>query len=620
MPQESLSSAGSQDGRYPRPQLVRDSWADLSGPWRFAFDPDDRGVADGWAQDAAAIAGEIIVPFPPESPASGIGDTGHHRVLWYRRTVTAAEVAEAGHGDGRTLLLHFGAVDHSADVWIDGTHVGAHEGGHTPFSVVVPAHATQGFDLVVRAEDDPRDLAQPRGKQDWEERRHVVWYDRTSGIWQPVWLESVPARHVRALAWRTDPDAATAQLSVELDGRPAPGTRLSVRISRGVETAAAQVSEIAESRATVTLSLPALRNGQARDSWLWSPEHPHLLDALVELLPPDGVPDRIGSYLGIRTVGTGGGRVLVNDRPVAVRAVLAQGYWPQSHLAAPDADALRAEAQLIKDLGFTSVRVHQKIEDPRFLYWADRLGLLVWAEMPSVYEFSDVAVERLMREWTAVVRRDVSHPSIVVWVPLNESWGVDRIAVAPRERELARALYHLTHALDDTRLVVSNDGWEHTRSDLFTVHDYENDAAVLRQRYGTPDAVREALDGIAPNGRRMLVGTPEESADTADRPVLLSEFGGVSVDHEADGTWGYRMVDSDEALEAHLTTLFAAVRDCRPLAGWCYTQLTDTGQETNGIADENRVPKIPLERMRRIVAGDPDVPAAAPVFHASPTL
>jgi hypothetical protein len=217
------------------------------------------------------------------------------------------------------------------------------------------------------------------------------------------------------------------------------------------------------------------------------------------------------------------------------------------------------------------------------------------------------------------VRRDSSHPSIVVWVPLNESWGVDRIAQVSEERELARTLYHLTKTLDGSRLVVSNDGWEHTRSDLFTVHDYENDSAVLRARYGTSDDVRQTLDGIAPNGRRMLVGTPEESSDTGGQPILLSEFGGVSVDRAADGTWGYRTVASDEALEAHLSTLFSAVRDCAPLAGWCYTQLTDTGQETNGLTDENRVPKIPVDRLRRMITGGAGIPVAAPVFHAEPS-
>ena len=437
-------------------------------------------------------------------------------------------------------------------------------------------------------------------------------------VWQPVWLESVPRRHVRALAWRTDPDAATVEVAVELDGRPDPGTRLSVRLALGGETVDAEAA-VADPRAVLTFELPGLRNGQARDAWLWTPENPVLWDAVVELAPPRGEPDRVGSYLGIRSVGADAGRVLVNDRPAAVRAVLSQGYWPQSHLAAPDADALRAEAQLIKDLGFTSVRIHQKIEDPRFLFWTDRLGLLVWAEMPSAYEFSGTAVERLVREWAEVVRRDSSHPSIVVWVPLNESWGVDRIARLPRERELARTLYHLTKALDGTRLVVSNDGWEHTRSDLLTVHDYENDAAVLRARYGTTDALHQALAGLAPNGRRTFVGTPEETAETLRRPVVLSEFGGASIDRASDGSWGYRMVGSDEALEEHLSGLFAAVGGCAPLAGWCYTQLTDTGQEANGLTDENRVPKIPLDRLRRMIVGEDSPPAASPVFGAEPS-
>ncbi|MDR6868175.1 beta-galactosidase/beta-glucuronidase [Microbacterium resistens] len=604
--------ASRQDGSYPRPQLVRAHWADLTGTWGFAFDPEDVGVRDGWAHDPAPFTREIVVPYPPESPASGIGDTGYHRVLWYRRAVPAEEVAASGHGTGRTLLLHFGAVDHRADVWIDGEHVGHHEGGHTPFTVDVPEGASGGFEIVVRAEDDPQDLAQPRGKQDWALRRHVVWYDRTSGIWQPVWLESVPHLHVRSLTWRTDVADAVVSLDVELSSRPAPGTRLEVVLHRDGERIAAQTTEIGETRTTVVLPLAVLRNGQALDEWLWTPERPTLLDATIELAAPDEDPDHIDSYLGIRSVGTEGGRILLNDRPTTVRAVLSQGYWPQTHLAAPSADALRAEAQLIKDLGFTSVRVHQKIEDPRFLYWADRIGLLVWAEMPSVYEFSDVAVSRLVQEWTEAVRRDASHPSIVVWVPLNESWGADRIAQDPRQRELARTLYHLTRTLDDSRLVVSNDGWEHTRSDLFTVHDYENDAAVLRARYGAEVSVRAALDGIAPNGRRMLVGTDEESRDTASKPVLLSEFGGVSIDPADDDAWGYRLVDSREALEEHLTGIFAAVHASEALAGWCYTQLTDTAQETNGLVDENREPKIPLPRLRGLVSGTPQPRPAEP--------
>jgi beta-galactosidase/beta-glucuronidase len=606
--------ASAQDGTYPRPQLMRASWADLSGPWEFEFDDADRGLADGWPTRTEPFSRTILVPFPPESPASGIADPGYHRVLWYRRTVTAADLAAAGHRPGRTLLVHFGAVDYRADVWIDGHHVAHHEGGHTPFvAVVPPTAAAAGFEIVVRAEDDPHDLAQPRGKQDWQERPHVVWYERTSGIWQPVWLESVPTQHIASLTWRSDLPAAHATLSVELACQAEPGTRLAVTL-RTDRTLASLEVELTDRRANVVIPLPALRNGQDRDGLLWSPDRPTLIDADVRLTSPSGESDRIASYLGIRSIAAADGAFVLNGRPAPIRGVLSQGYWPESHLAAPSAEHLRAEAQLIRDLGFSTVRVHQKIEDPRFLYWADRLGLLVWAEMPSTYEFSPTAATRLVTEWCDVVRRDSSHPSVVVWVPVNESWGVQDLAVSAPQRELVRTLVHLTRTLDDTRLVISNDGWEHTASDLFTVHDYENDAASLHRSYASPSAASASLEGIAPHGRRSLVGTPEECAWTVAAPIVLSEFGGVSVVPDEQGSWGYELVDSRDHLAEHLAGLFTAVRESAGLAGWCYTQLTDTAQETNGLTDEHRVPKVPIERIRAMVTGRGDARATSPTL------
>ena len=601
-------SPSEQDGTYPRPQLLRGQWTDLSGPWEFDHDDADQGRDLGWAS-GHSFARTIIVPFPPESSASGIGDTGYHRVLWYRRTVTASEIAAAGHVPGRTLLLHFGAVDYRSDVWVNGDHLIRHDGGHTPFAAAVP-DAGEGFELVVRVEDDPHDLGQPRGKQDWAERRHVVWYDRTSGIWQPVWLESVPRTHITHLNWRPDVARGQAELSIELSERPLPGARIRVALRRGGELLAEQTVAVLEPRTRAVIPVDSLRNGQALDDLLWSPERPTLIDAEIELQTPGFESDVVGSYLGFRQLGEGGGRFLLNERPYEIRGVLSQGYWPDSHLAAPGAAALRAEVELIRELGFTTVRVHQKIEDPRFLYWTDRLGVLVWEEMPSAYEFSATASARLAREWMEVIRRDSSHPSIAVWVPFNESWGVQHLATNGEQQDLVRALYHLTKALDGSRLVVSNDGWEHTRSDLLTIHDYENDAVRLLDSYGTADAVRGYLDEVAPNGRRMLVGTDEERADTAARPVVLSEFGGVSIEPSSDGAWGYRLVASHEHLERHLVGLFAAARGTESLAGWVYTQLTDTAQETNGLADENRVPKLPAERIRAIIRGEEQTPVS----------
>jgi beta-galactosidase/beta-glucuronidase len=595
-----------QDGTYPRPQLVRTRWADLGGTWEFEFDDADDGRERGLTS-AQALARAITVPFPPESPASGVGDTGYHRVLWYRRTVGAGEIAAAGHATGRTLLLHFGAVDYRADVWVNGAHLIHHEGGHTPFTATVPEPG-EGFEIVVRVEDDPHDLSQPRGKQDWAEQRHVVWYDRTSGIWQPVWLESVPQTHITHLSWRPDVARAEAELSIELSGHPLPGTHVRVTLRHGDDLLAEQTVAVARSRTRTVIAVEALRNGQALDDLLWSPERPTLIDASIELEVPGQAGDAVGSYLGFRQIGEGGGRFLLNERPYEIRGVLSQGYWPESHLAAPAADALRAEVELIRELGFTTVRVHQKIEDPRFLYWADRLGVLVWEEMPSAYEFSATASARLIAEWTEVIRRDASHPCVAVWVPFNESWGVQQVAADAAQQELVRTMFHLTKALDGTRLVVSNDGWEHTCSDLLTFHDYENDAVALLASYGTADAVRGCLDGVAPSGRRMLVGTAEEAELTATRPVVLSEFGGVSIEPSDDGAWGYRLVESHEQFEQHLVGLFAAARGTESLAGWCYTQLTDTAQETNGLTDERRVPKLPADRIRAIVRGEEHSP------------
>lgn len=598
MPEELRASV--QDGAYPRPQLVRPHWLDLSGEWDFAFDEDV--AVDRRADMPDDFTRTIVVPYPPESPLSGVGDTGFHPVVWYRRRVGAADLERVGHAEGRTVLLHFGAVDYRADVWIDGRHVVSHEGGHTPFTAEVPV-VDGGFEIVVRAEDDPHDVSQPRGKQDWKLEPHSIWYHRTTGIWQPVWLESVPRQHVTRIAWRPDIPNDRVHLALELAVRPAEPTRAHVTLHHGEQQLAEVTVAIDGLQEQIVVSVPALGTEQGYDDLLWTPERPVLIDARVELVTGDST-DVIRSYLGLRWVETVGGEFLLNGRPYPIRGVLSQGYWPQSHLAAPSPAALRTEVELIKELGFTTARLHQKVEDPRLMYWADRLGLLVWTEMPSALEHSDAAVMRLTREWTDVIRRDSSHPSVVAWVPLNESWAVRHVAVDARQQSFARTLYHLTKTLDGTRPVISNDGWEHLQSDLLTMHDYENDPDTLRVRYGTPEAVAAALDGISPFGKRVLVGTSAESAATASAPVVLSEFGGVSFTPDPGlDAWGYRLVGTPEDLDRHLRGIFAALNASTALAGWVYTQLTDTVQETNGLTDENRVPKLPAARIREIVRG-----------------
>jgi len=598
--------ASRQDGSYPRPQLVRTGWTDLGGEWDLRFDDSDDGLRERWfATDSATFDRTIIVPFPPESPASGINDTGFHPVVWYRRSITAPPRSA-----GRTML-HFGAVDYRCSVWLGGALLGHHEGGHTPFSFDV----TDAFDgdgdgalaLVVRAEDDPLDVAQPRGKQDWELDPHVIWYHRTTGIWQPVWLETVAELHIDHLALTPDVTTGSVVIAVELNRRPGDDTCLDVELSYEGEPLATHRIAVHSHRVEVTVVVPRQINGQNYEELLWSETTPRLIDVRVQLTDSDtGSEDTVYSYFGLRSVAVDRGRFLLNDRPVYLRSVLSQGYWPESHLAAPSADALRAEVQLIKDLGFNAARVHQKIEDPRFLYWADRLGLLLWEEMPSAYEFSPTAARRVVGEWSEVIRRDSSHPSVVTWVPLNESWGVQHISHDATVREYARSLFHLTKSLDPTRPVVSNDGWEHLDSDIWSIHDYEASGEVVAARYATRASVDALFAGIGPAGRRLRL------SDEPDRgqPVMLTEFGGVKFTPHGgeDDAWGYSTATSGGDFDERLAALLDAVRASEVLAGYCYTQLTDTGQETNGLVTSDRTPKLPVGRIRQIMTGEKQPP------------
>lgn len=589
---------------HPRPQLRRPSLAWLTGTWAFSYDDGDDGLAAGWNSGHFGSERLITVPFPPESAQSGIGDPGFHPVVWYRREISVGDLHRAGGaGQGDRTLLHFGAVDYRSDVWLAGRYLGRHEGGHTPFAFDVTDvvdGADGPLDLVVRAEDDPLDVSQPRGKQDWQLEPHGIWYRRTTGIWQPVWLEAVPALHIQHLAWSVDLNQATITAEVELNARPTASVELRFDLHFADRTLAELRVSVSEPRNTITIPIARQTNGQEYESLLWSPEAPRLVQAEVVLVAGTGE-DRVTSYLGLRDVGWANGHFLLNDRPYFVRAVLAQGYWDESQLAAPDEDAITAEVQLIKDLGFNTVRVHQKFEDPRFLAEADRLGLLVWAETPSAFEFSVTAVERLTREWLEVVRRDRSHPCIVTWVPFNESWGVQHIAHDPAQLHYAQSLYHLTKAIDPSRPVVTNDGWEHADSDILTVHDYAVTGPEVAANYVDQSAVDAMLRGVGPLGRRMRL---VESMNTG-QPVMVSEFGGISYAPDREGVgWGYATVQRPGEYEALLRELFTAIQSSPVLAGFCYTQLSDTMQEVNGLTDTRRRPKLPMATIRKIVLGE----------------
>jgi len=578
---------------HPRPQLTRARWTDLSGPWQFAYDDADVGRRECWQDNPEVFDRTIEVPYPPESPASGINDRGFHPVLWYRRTFRPERDPNGG------LLLHFGAVDYRAQVWVNGRLVAKHEGGHTPFTADISDVVTGDGDqvLVVRAEDQPRDLEQPRGKQDWQEQPHAIWYHRTSGIWQPVWLEPVPLTRIAELRWTPDLDMALLRLDVRLvraDGRP---LRLQIELTQHDEVIADDVVAVRGDRITRDIPLAQADMTLGRRRVLWSPETPNLLEARIRLLDGEGVIDEVESYTAMRSISASERRILLNGQPYFLRLVLDQGYWPESHLAAPDPDAHRREVELVRSLGFNGVRLHQKLADPRFLAWCDRIGLLVWAEMPAAYEYSTRMIERLTREWLEVLRRDYCHPCVIAWVPINESWGVPGLERSPAQRDAVRGLYHLTKALDPTRLVIGNDGWEQIVSDVITVHDYSSRGSVLRQRYGDREAVEDTLRRTQPGYRPVLL--PGVNWDI--EPVVVSEFGGISHAADTEDTWhGYAAVSSSEELLDRYQALVNALLDSPAIAGFCYTQLADTLQEKNGLVTEKREPKLDPAVVRRI--------------------
>jgi len=604
-----------QDGSYPRPMLCREHWISLDGEWEFSYDDTDEGVAARWFDKPGPgpFTRQIRVPFPPESAASGIGDRGIHPVVWYRRRIPRASLL-GGRTGPRRVLIHFGAVDFRAQVWCDGQLAVGHVGGQSPFTADVTdaMAASAGTDdvvLVVRAEDQPGDLEQPRGKQDWREKPHGIWYERTTGIWQSVWAETVPEVYLTDLAWTPDVAAAAVHGEITLARRPPRDLVLELTVRLGEEILA-ELSVVPQDTTTaVDVPLAALRNGQDRARLLWAPEHPTLLDVEVVLRDRQSgsVIDAVASYTGLRTITVGMGSFQLNGQPYYLRAVLNQGYRPQTHLAAEGPVQLRAEVDLAKQMGFNAVRVHQKAEDPRFLFWADRLGLMVWAETAAAYVYSATAVTLLVTEWMELIRRDRSHPAIVVWVPVNESWGVPDIASSPAQQNFARSLASLTRALDPSRPVVSNEGWEHVDSDIVGLHDYTGDAEELRARYATRQATDELVRSAhGPQQRRPVIGDQQLRAFTeGNAPLMITEFGGISLS-SADNTWGYTDTRSDTEYASLLRQLFDALHASRDVAGFCYTQFMDTGQEANGLLFEDGTPKLPLETIRQIVTGTKD--------------
>lgn len=549
---------------HPRPDFRRDTWLNLNGPWEFEEDPGAIGELEGW-RGQRALAGCIRVPFCPESVLSGIGKTDFMERVWYRRHfVVGPDMA------GRRLLLHFGAVDWHATVYVNGDLVGEHRGGYSQFTLDISKAARAGTnEVVVMAEDFTASGNQATGKQSHKQESYGCVYTRTTGIWQSVWLESAGSTWIRGLHIEPDLNGGRALVRAWVDGPQSAELRVTA-LAEGRVVASDTVAAGWRS----TLAVLSLDPSRA-----WSPEDPFLYDLRAEVLVDGEVVDTVHSYFGLRSIAIEGKRFLVNGEPIYQRLVLDQGFYPDGIYTAQSDEELRRDIELSMAAGFNGARLHQKVFEPRFLYWADRLGYLVWGEYPSwgLDWGRHEATAWAMDEWRSIVERDWNHPCIIGWCPLNETAGGDGV-------EAGQRLMALTQTMDPSRPFLDASGWVHLYpgTDVYDGHDYDQDPASFAAKLETFRTTGEAPPVQLADARGVYSG----------QPYFVSEYGGIKLRtvRSTEGGWGYGESDMDEFL-AKYRGLTDAQLDNPNTFGFCYTQLTDVEQEQNGIYFYDRSPK-----------------------------
>lgn len=597
---------------YPRPQFARPTWANLNGKWQFAFDDANVGLTEQWFANRQ-LEREIVVPFAYQTPLSGINEKEIHEVVWYAREFIMPDAWK-----NQAILLHFGAVDYKTTVWINGVEAGHNRGGHVPFTLDItpylkPAEVSESAScateiggaaainhICVRVEDK-QDPHQPRGKQSSSGLPHGIDYYCTTGIWQTVWLEPVPHLRIQSVSLTPILSAGVLVADVYLHA-PAGRWRLSGELLYGGEVIAADAIDTLNASAQITFEVPEPK--------AWTPATPHLYDVRISLLAATTAPDldsldafdedvildEVRSYAGFVDVSLEGGRFLLNDKPTYLAMVLDQGYWPEGGLTAPSDEALRADVEWCKKFGFNGARKHQKVEDPRWLYWCDKLGLMAWGEMANARAWSSDTEEAFLAEWERAMRRDMNSPALVAWVPVNESMGLPGLKEDhPGQYAFLERIVHRTRQIDPGRPVIDNDGWEHTDiTDIVAIHDYSHTGEVLRGRY----AGKLAGGDIPPRtwtGSRAIFA---RGAAYHGQPIMLTEVGGFLAlpdlpKEQLDRMYQiYAAVRDNAELLAKYAELMEGLAALPFVSGFCYTQLTDIEQEINGLLSYDRKPKV----------------------------
>ena len=583
----SLSAADLPRPEYPRPQFERSEWVNLNGQWSYTFDFSRSGM-DRELFRSESFDGQITVPFAPQSELSGVGFTDFIPEMWYQRKIEIP----AG-WDGKRILLHFGAVDYIASVYIDGKIAGRHWGGSSSFAIDITRLVSAGktHNLVIRVEDDERSGEYAKGKQCGRYAQFGCEYTRTTGIWQTVWMEAVHKDGLKDVYVIPDLDQSRFVFRPEYYAVQQ-GQKLRIRVMDNGKTVGEKtIPAAAQSQAEISV----------RKVKTWSPEDPFLYDIEYDVLSADGeVIDHVKAYAGMRKVQVIGNRIYLNDEPVYLRLVLDQGFYPDGIWTAPTDEALKHDIELSMAAGFNGARLHQKIFEPRFHYWADRLGYLTWGESASWgANINRIGSARnFLTEWEETVIRDRNHPSIIMWTPFNETWE------HPDNRETAREacrfvsdIYDLTKDLD-YRPCHDVSGNYHVKTDIFSVHQYEQDTVKFKAWLAPVD------------GKVRQHDLENREVEYDGQPYLVDEYGGVKwvVGQEfSEISWGYGNAPKTlDEFYSRIEGLTDAILSFDHICGYCYTQLTDVEQEQNGIYNYDRTEKFDMERIRAIFSKVPE--------------
>lgn len=569
---------------YPRPQLVRNNWQNLDGEWNFTFDDENIGEKEEYFNKFPK-GKKILVPFTYETELSGISDEKVHENIWYSNIVKLNK-------DCKRKLIHFEGSDFITKVWVNGKFVGKNIGGYHRFSFDITEFIVEGNNNITIKVEDSLSKSQPRGKQRYIHENFKCWYVQTTGIWKTVWIETVPNDYITYI--KNTPLYDEAKLELELNTNVSQEKvneyEVETLIKFNDEVINVQRNKLDDSVYKYSMNI----NKDDSKIKEWSPANPNLYDIVYRLYKNDVLIDEVSSYFGVRKISIEGNKILLNNQELYLRMILDQGYWKESHLTPPSEDALLKDLEIVKKFGYNGIRKHQKIEDERFLYYCDKLGILVWSEMANCYDYNNKSIEYFTNEWLEVVKQNYNHPSIITWVPINESWGIKEVVLNVAEQNFANSLYYLTKAIDSTRPVISNDGWEHTISDIITIHDYKQDSNLLFSEYN--DREKSILNNLKPyNTIHKLFSSGYKYNG---QPVVMSEYGGISLNSEG-WFYGKHVANEDEFLE-RFEGITNAIKQTNYICGFCYTQLTDVQQEINGLVYENRENKFSEKAIKRI--------------------